>query len=75
MATKKITAPAAEEITINTKDAPEALMSYRDAIKLVSGVLRANPDDGSVVIESIRDIVAGTGHNVTYEQITEEEEI
>lgn len=77
MATKKITAPAAEETaTIDTKDAPrvlpEALMTYGDAIKLVAGVLRANPDNGSTVIEVLRDIVGATGLSVTYEQIEEE---
>lgn len=76
MATKKITAPAAEETaTIDIKDAPQQLLTYGEAIKLVAGVLRANPDGGSVVVEVLRDIVSGTGLNVTYEQITEEEEI
>lgn len=78
MTTKKITAPAAEETaTIDSTDAPklpEQLLTYGEAIKLVAGVLRANPDGGSVVIEVLRDIVSGTGLNVTYEQITEEEE-
>jgi hypothetical protein len=70
--TKKIT----ETSTIDTKDAPKLpsqLMTYGEAIKLVAGVLRANPDGGSVVIESLRDIVGATGLPVTYEEITEEE--
>lgn len=85
MAAKKISAPA-QETTIESADAPtptpttekklpEQLLTYGEAIKLVAGVLRANPDDGgSVVIEVIRDIVSGTGLKTNYEQITEEEE-
>lgn len=79
MATKKISAPATEETTIVTTDAPQEkklpaqLLTYGEAIKLVASVLRVNPDAGSVVIEALRDIVSGTGLNVAYEQITEEE--
>jgi hypothetical protein len=64
--TKTIT----EMTTIDSKDAanlPEQLLTYGEAIKLVAGVLRANPDAGSVVVECLRDIVEGTGLNVTYE--------
>ena len=75
MSAKKITAPAAEETTIDIKDAPnlpEQLLTYGEAIKLVAGVLRSNPDAGSVVVECLRDIVEGTGLNVTSEPQEEE---
>jgi hypothetical protein len=72
MSAKKIT-----ETTIDIKDAPtlpEQLLTYGEAIKLVAGVLRSNPDAGSVVVECLRDIVEGTGLNVTYEPQEEQEE-
>ena len=85
MAAKKITAPAeiteaaetAEDTTIKTTDAPkpEQLLTYGEAAKLVAGILRGNPNNsGAEVIECIRDIMDGTGLDVTYEAQEEEEQ-
>lgn len=68
---KKVTAP-------NTAVTPEvippkAVMTYGEAIKLVAGVLRNNADS-PLACEVIRDIVAGTGLDVSYEAKQEEEE-
>lgn len=69
---KKVTAP-------NTAVTPEvippkAVMTYGEAIKLVAGVLRNNADS-PLACEVIRDIVSGTGLDVSYEPQEETQEV
>lgn len=69
---KKVTAP-------NTTVTPEvippkAVMTYGEAIKLVAGVLRNNVDS-PLACEVIRDIVSGTGLDVSYEPQEETQEV
>jgi hypothetical protein len=42
-------------------------LTYGEAIKLVAGVLRNN-QDSALLCEAVRDLIAGTGLDVSYEQ-------
>lgn len=55
----------AETVTIEVAET-EALMSYKAAISLIAEVLRGNPDNGSIVVECLRDIVGATGMDVEF---------
>lgn len=71
---KKVTAPNPD---VATAAAPEVQQSehltYGQAIKLVAGVLRNN-QDSALLCEAVRDLVAGTGLDVSYAYQEEETE-
>jgi hypothetical protein len=81
-ASKKVTkpqqSPEVQDTTAEVAGTAECL-TYGQAIKLIAGILRHNPNNGGAeVVECIRDVVAGTGldvdwiPNATQEEETEE---
>lgn len=77
-ATKKVSTPTATEAVTPEVVPDSACLTYGQAIKLVARILQHNPNDGgAVLVESIRDVVSGTGLDVDFvpdEQAQEEEE-
>jgi hypothetical protein len=65
---KKVASPSVDTATAS---APEVQtrehLTYGEAIKLVAGVLRNN-QDSALLCEAVRDLIAGTGLDVSYEQ-------
>lgn len=75
--TKKVTEPkpsvdtaTAEKPEVQSKDH----LTYGEAIKLVAGALRHN-QDSALLCEVVRDLIAGTGLDVSYEPKEETQEV
>ena len=70
---QKVTSPDVDVTTAKAPEvvSPKAVLTYGEAVKLVASVLRYN-SNSELLCEAIRDIVAGTGLDVSYE--TQEEE-
>lgn len=72
---KKVASPSVDTATASTPEVQSKdHLTYGEAIKLVAGVLRNNADS-ALLCEAVRDLIAGTGLDVTHGQEEETEEV
>lgn len=63
---KKVAAPSVDGATAaNPEIQHKDHLTYGEAIKLVANILRNN-EDSALLCEAVRDLVAGTGLDVSY---------